>query len=61
MKSLPAGVKSFVANLLRWSFFVGRLATSSAAGAVLDGAEKVDGAKGITAAPARPVLSISGS
>ncbi|MEU9284952.1 hypothetical protein AB0D57_09540 [Streptomyces sp. NPDC048275] len=40
MKSLLAPVKSFVANLLLWSFFVGGLAASSASGAVLDGTEK---------------------
>ncbi|MHA5049896.1 hypothetical protein [Streptomyces sp. SD15] len=40
MKSPLASVKSFVANLLLWSFFVGGLAASSASGAVLDGTEK---------------------
>ena len=40
MKSLLAAVKSFVANLLLWSFFVGGLAASSASGAVLDGTRK---------------------
>nr|WP_248297264.1 hypothetical protein [Streptomyces sp. S1D4-11] len=40
MKSLLAAVRSFVANLLLWSFFVGGLAASSASGAVLDGTQK---------------------
>lgn len=40
MKSLLATVKSFVANLLLWSCFVGGLAASSASGAVLDGTAK---------------------
>lgn len=40
MKSLLASVKSFVANLLLWSFFVGGLVASTASGAVLDGTEK---------------------
>ncbi|MFH0180280.1 hypothetical protein ACIA6D_18040 [Streptomyces cacaoi] len=40
MKSLLATVKSFVANLLLWSFFVGGLVASTASGAVLDGTEK---------------------
>ena len=40
MKSLLAAVKSFLANLLLWSFFVGGLAASTAAGTVLDGTEK---------------------
>ncbi|MET7349805.1 hypothetical protein [Streptomyces mirabilis] len=39
MKSLLAAVRSFVANLLLWSFFVGGLAASSASGAVLDGTQ----------------------
>ena len=40
MKSLLATVKSLVANLLLWSFFVGGLAASTASGAVLDGTAK---------------------
>ncbi|MFE7932547.1 hypothetical protein ACFU6S_28235 [Streptomyces sp. NPDC057456] len=40
MKSLLATVKSFVANLLLWSFFVGGLVASTASGAVLDGTQK---------------------
>jgi len=40
VKSLLAAVKSFVANLLLWSFFVGGLVASTASGAVLDGTEK---------------------
>jgi len=40
VKSLLATVKSFVANLLLWSFFVGGLAASTASGAVLDGTAK---------------------
>ncbi|MFF2852025.1 hypothetical protein ACFVT5_37700 [Streptomyces sp. NPDC058001] len=40
MKSPLAPLKSFVANLLLWSFFVGGLAASSASGAVLDGTAK---------------------
>ncbi|MEV6506802.1 hypothetical protein AB0M61_11835 [Streptomyces sp. NPDC051642] len=40
MKSLLATVKSFIANLLLWSFFVGGLAASTASGAVLDGTAK---------------------
>ncbi|WP_405861329.1 hypothetical protein OG407_24900 [Streptomyces sp. NBC_01515] len=40
MKSLLAAVKSFVANLLLWSCFVGGLAASTASGAVLDGTAK---------------------
>ncbi|MFF3379179.1 hypothetical protein ACFYXF_40270 [Streptomyces sp. NPDC002680] len=40
MKSLLAAVKSFVANLLLWSFFVGGLAASTASGTVLDGTQK---------------------
>ncbi|WP_406123993.1 hypothetical protein [Streptomyces sp. NBC_00989] len=40
MKSLLATVKSFVANLLLWSFFVGGLTASTASGAVLDGTAK---------------------
>ncbi|QJS99812.1 hypothetical protein G9272_05465 [Streptomyces asoensis] len=40
MKSFVATVKSFVANLLLWSFFVGGLVASTASGAVLDGTEK---------------------
>ncbi|MFI6466741.1 hypothetical protein [Streptomyces sp. NPDC050528] len=40
MKSLLTTVKSFVANLLLWSFFVGGLAASTASGAVLDGTAK---------------------
>jgi hypothetical protein len=33
-------VKSFVANLLLWSFFLGGLAASTASGTVLDGTQK---------------------
>jgi len=40
VKSLLATVKSFIANLLLWSFFIGGLATSTASGAVLDGTAK---------------------
>ena len=40
MKSLLAAVKSFIANLLLWSFFVGGLAASTASGTVLDGTQK---------------------
>ena len=40
MKSLLATLKSLVANLLLWSFFVGGLAASTASGAVLDGTAK---------------------
>ena len=40
MKSLLATVKSLLANLLLWSFFVGGLAASTASGAVLDGTAK---------------------
>ncbi|MFI6404841.1 hypothetical protein [Streptomyces sp. NPDC050548] len=40
MKSLLATVKSFIANLLLWSFFVGGLAASTASGTVLDGTAK---------------------
>ena len=40
MKSLIATVKSFIANLLLWSFFVAGLVASTASGAVLDGTEK---------------------
>ncbi|MBK3580914.1 hypothetical protein JHN63_45510 [Streptomyces sp. MBT65] len=40
MKSLLSTVKSFIANLLLWSFFVGGLAASTASGAVLDGTAK---------------------
>ncbi|WP_405976218.1 hypothetical protein OG496_53240 [Streptomyces sp. NBC_00988] len=40
MKSQPAPVKSFVADLLLWSSFVGGLAASTASGAVLDGTAK---------------------
>jgi hypothetical protein len=40
VKSLLATVKSFVANLLLWSCFVGGLAASSASGTVLDGTAK---------------------
>ncbi|WP_328680994.1 hypothetical protein OG226_24275 [Streptomyces sp. NBC_01261] len=40
MKSLLATMKSLVANLLLWSFFVGGLAASTASGAVLDGTAK---------------------
>jgi hypothetical protein len=40
VKSLLATVKSFVANLLLWSFFVGGLVASTASGAVLDGTQK---------------------
>ncbi|WP_210585271.1 hypothetical protein [Streptomyces sp. GESEQ-35] len=40
MRSKPAALKSFAANLLLWSFFVGGLAASSASGAVLDGTQK---------------------
>jgi hypothetical protein len=40
VKSLLAAVKSFVAALLLWPFFVGGLAASSASGAVLDGTRK---------------------
>ncbi|MGH1551755.1 hypothetical protein ACRAWF_05025 [Streptomyces sp. L7] len=40
MKSLLATVKSFIANLLLWSFFIGGLAASTASGAVLDGTAK---------------------
>ncbi|WUW85962.1 hypothetical protein OG595_08565 [Streptomyces sp. NBC_01451] len=40
MKTLLAAVKSFITNLLLWSFFLGGLAASTASGAVLDGTEK---------------------
>ncbi|MFG2777705.1 hypothetical protein ACGFY7_07540 [Streptomyces prunicolor] len=40
MKSLLTTVKSFVANLLLWSFFAGGLVASTASGAVLDGTAK---------------------
>jgi len=40
VKSLLAAVKSFIANLLLWSFFVGGLAASTASGTVLDGTQK---------------------
>jgi hypothetical protein len=40
VKSLLTTLKSFVANLLLWSFFVGGLAASTASGAVLDGTAK---------------------
>ncbi|MFI1926119.1 hypothetical protein [Streptomyces sp. NPDC020377] len=40
MKSLLATVKSFVADLLLWSFFAGGLVASTASGAVLDGTPK---------------------
>ncbi|MCT9076163.1 hypothetical protein [Streptomyces fulvoviolaceus] len=40
MKSLLATVKSVVANLLLWSFFVGGLVASTASGTVLDGTAK---------------------
>jgi hypothetical protein len=40
VKSLLTTVKSFVANLLLWSFFVGGLAAGTASGAVLDGTAK---------------------
>ncbi|MFC4499516.1 MULTISPECIES: hypothetical protein [Streptomyces] len=40
MKTLLAAVKSFVANLLLWSFFVGGLVASTASGTVLDGTQK---------------------
>jgi hypothetical protein len=40
VKSLLTTVKSSVANLLLWSFFVGGLAASTASGAVLDGTAK---------------------
>jgi hypothetical protein len=40
VKSLLATVKSFIANLLLWSFFAGGLAASTASGAVLDGTAK---------------------
>ncbi|MFJ9631554.1 hypothetical protein ACIQPR_10750 [Streptomyces sp. NPDC091280] len=40
MNSLLAAVKSFVSNLLLWSFFAGGLAASTASGAVLDGTAK---------------------
>ncbi|MER5183484.1 hypothetical protein ABT009_34930 [Streptomyces sp. NPDC002896] len=40
MTSPLAPVKTFVADLLLWSFFVGGLAAGGAAGAVLDGTQK---------------------
>ncbi|MGW1025273.1 hypothetical protein ACWD4J_16480 [Streptomyces sp. NPDC002577] len=40
MASPLATVKSFIANLLLWAFFVGGLAAGGAAGAVLDGTQK---------------------
>ncbi|WP_043667218.1 hypothetical protein [Streptomyces xylophagus] len=40
MKSLLTTLKSFVANLLLWSFFIGGLVASTASGAVLDGTAK---------------------
>lgn len=40
MKSLLATVKSVVANLLLWSFFVGGLVAGTASGTVLDGTQK---------------------
>ena len=40
MKSPLATLKSLAADLLLWSLFVAGLATSSAAGAVLDGTKK---------------------
>jgi len=40
VKSLLAAVKSFIANLLLWSFFIGGLVASAASGAVLDGTAK---------------------
>ncbi|MGW1718845.1 hypothetical protein [Streptomyces sp. NPDC002156] len=40
MKSLLAAVKSFIANLLLWSFFAAGLAASTASGTVLDGTQK---------------------
>ena len=40
VKSLIAAVKSFIANLLLWSFFVAGLVASTASGALLDGKEK---------------------
>ena len=40
MSSLLASVKSFVADLLLWTFFAGGLAASAGAGAVLDGTQK---------------------
>lgn len=40
MSSPLASVKSFVADLLLWTFFVCGLAASGAAGAVLDGTQK---------------------
>ncbi|MFD4508064.1 hypothetical protein [Streptomyces sp. NPDC058457] len=39
-KSLFATLKSFVADLLLWSFFVAGMAASAGAGAVLDGTDK---------------------
>jgi len=40
MRSPFAAVRKFVADLLLWSFFVGGLAASTAAGQVLDGSRK---------------------
>ncbi|MER6288938.1 hypothetical protein [Streptomyces sviceus] len=40
MKSLLVTVRSFGANLLLWSFFVGGLVAGSASGALLDGRTK---------------------
>ncbi|MGW0419079.1 hypothetical protein [Streptomyces sp. NPDC003015] len=40
MSSPRASVKSLFANLLLWTFFVGGLAASGAAGSVLDGTQK---------------------
>lgn len=40
MKSLLAAVKSFLANVLLWSCFLGGLAASTASGTVLEGTEK---------------------
>ncbi|MFC8432292.1 hypothetical protein [Streptomyces sp. NPDC057253] len=40
MSSALTSVKSFLADLLLWAFFVGGLAAGGAAGAVLDGTRK---------------------
>lgn len=40
MRSSLATVRSFVAGLSPWSFFVGGVAAGSASGAVLDGTAK---------------------
>lgn len=56
MKSPLSAVRSFVADLLLWSFFVGGLAAGSASGAVLDGT-----AKGVVTCAGVAVSLLAGS